>query len=92
MCCFACTTTLAQNIRPHALKSWIDSCRKSTALVLDQRLTRVCSLGLGVLGDFNKLRVDTQLKNIVAWTPVVAEIMQGFVRLDDKAVSGTALP
>lgn len=48
---------------------------------------RFRSLGLGVLGDFNKLRVDTQLKNIVAWTPVVAEIMQGFVRLDDKAVS-----
>lgn len=44
-------------------------------------------MGLGVLGDFNKLRVDSQLKNIVAWTPVVAEIMQGFVRLDDKAVS-----
>ncbi|KAH9938300.1 guanine nucleotide exchange factor in Golgi transport N-terminal-domain-containing protein [Fomitopsis serialis] len=43
------------------------------------------ALGLGVLGDYNKLRVDTQLKNIMAWTPVVAEIMQGFVRLDDKA-------
>lgn len=45
------------------------------------------SLGLGVLGDFNKLRIDTQLKNIAAWTPVVAEILQGFVRFDDKAVS-----
>ena len=45
------------------------------------------SLGLGVLQDFNKLRLDTQAKNITAWTPVVAEILQGFVRFDDKAVS-----
>ena len=44
------------------------------------------SLGLGVLQDFNKLRLDTQAKNIAAWTPVVAEILQGFVRFDDKAV------
>ncbi|EED81455.1 predicted protein [Postia placenta Mad-698-R] len=46
---------------------------------------RLLPLGLGVLGDFNKLRIDTQLKNIAAWTPVVAEILQGFVRFDDKA-------
>ncbi|PCH41516.1 Sec7-domain-containing protein [Wolfiporia cocos MD-104 SS10] len=46
---------------------------------------RLMPLGLGVLGDFIKLRVDTQLKNIAAWTPVVAEIMQGFAQLDDKA-------
>ena len=44
------------------------------------------SLGLGVLQDFNKQRLDTQAKNIAAWTPVVAEILQGFVRFDDKAV------
>ncbi|KAH9844154.1 uncharacterized protein C8Q71DRAFT_819716 [Rhodofomes roseus] len=50
-----------------------------------QVMDRLMPLGLGVLGDYNKLRVDTQLKNIMAWTPVVAEIMQGFVRLDDKA-------
>jgi len=46
---------------------------------------RLLPLGLGVLQDFNKLRGDTQLKNITAWTPVVAEILQGFVKLDDKA-------
>jgi brefeldin A-inhibited guanine nucleotide-exchange protein len=44
-------------------------------------------LGLGVLQDYNKLRPDTQTKNIVAWTPVVAEILEGFCRFDDKAVS-----
>jgi brefeldin A-inhibited guanine nucleotide-exchange protein len=43
-------------------------------------------LGLGVLQDYNKLRSDTQVKNIVAWTPVVAEILEGFSRFDDKAV------
>ena len=53
----------------------------TTQLILDHRL------GLGVLQDFTKLRLDTQQKNIVAWTPVVAEILQGFLRFDDKAVS-----
>ncbi|EMD40859.1 hypothetical protein CERSUDRAFT_131198 [Gelatoporia subvermispora B] len=46
---------------------------------------RLLPLGLGVLQDFSKLRLDTQVKNIAAWTPVVAEILQGFVRFDDKA-------
>ena len=44
------------------------------------------SLGLGVFQDFTKLKVDTQAKNIAAWTPVVAEILQGFVKFEDKAV------
>ncbi|KZT13092.1 Sec7-domain-containing protein [Laetiporus sulphureus 93-53] len=52
---------------------------------------RLMPLGLGVLGDFNKLRVDSQLKNIAAWTPVVAEILQGFVQFDDNAFA-TYLP
>jgi len=42
-------------------------------------------LGLGVLQDYSKLRADTQVKNIAAWTPVVAEILEGFCRFDDKA-------
>ncbi|KAI0921698.1 hypothetical protein AcV5_000779 [Taiwanofungus camphoratus] len=46
---------------------------------------RLLPLGLGVLQDFNKLRMATQIKNIAAWTPVVAEILQGFNRFDDKA-------
>ncbi|KAF9462613.1 hypothetical protein BDZ94DRAFT_1260846 [Collybia nuda] len=46
---------------------------------------RLLPLGLGVLQDYNKLRADTQGKNIVAWTPVVAEILDGFCRFDDKA-------
>ncbi|KAJ3538200.1 hypothetical protein NM688_g6554 [Phlebia brevispora] len=46
-------------------------------------LKRLLPLGLGVLKDFIKLRGDTQAKNIAAWTPVVGEIMQGFVRFED---------
>ncbi|CAL1701031.1 unnamed protein product [Somion occarium] len=46
---------------------------------------RLLPLGLGVLQDFTKLRMDTQAKNVTAWTPVVAEILQGFVKFDDKA-------
>lgn len=45
------------------------------------------SLGMGVLQDYSKLRPDTQAKNIAAWTPVVAEILHGFSRFDEKAVS-----
>ncbi|KAF8195926.1 sec7 guanine nucleotide exchange factor [Mycena galopus ATCC 62051] len=46
---------------------------------------RLMPLGLGVLQDYNKLRPDTQAKNILAWTPVVGEILDGFCRFDDKA-------
>jgi len=46
---------------------------------------RLLPLGLGVIQDYNKLRSDTQGKNIIAWTPVVAEILDGFCRFDDKA-------
>jgi brefeldin A-inhibited guanine nucleotide-exchange protein len=49
-------------------------------------LKAVFRLGLRVLQDYNKLRADTQAKNIAAWTPVIAEILDGFCRFDDKAV------
>ncbi|KAJ6599098.1 hypothetical protein DFH09DRAFT_971185 [Mycena vulgaris] len=52
---------------------------------------RLMPLGLGVLQDYNKLRTDTQGKNIIAWTPVVGEILNGFCRFDDKAF-GRYLP
>ena len=48
-------------------------------------------LGLGVLQDYSKLRSDTQAKNIAAWTPVIGEILRGFCRFDDKAVSRSGL-
>ncbi len=44
------------------------------------------SLALDVIKDYNKLRPDTQGKNIIAWTPVIAEIVDGFCRFEDKDV------
>jgi len=44
------------------------------------------SLGVGVLRDFNKLKADSQSKNILAWTPVVSEILDGFCRFDRQDV------
>lgn len=55
--------------------------RIPTILTCDGRLA------LGVLQDYNKLRVDMHAKSIIAWTPVVAEILEGLCRFDDKAVS-----
>ncbi|KAJ7638783.1 hypothetical protein FB45DRAFT_903821 [Roridomyces roridus] len=49
---------------------------------------RLMPLAVGVLNDYNKLRPDTQGKNIIAWTPVVGEILEGFCRFDDKAFRG----
>ena len=46
-------------------------------------------LGVGVLRDFNKLKADSQSKNITAWTPVVAEILDGFCRFDRQDASLT---
>ncbi|EJD00904.1 Sec7-domain-containing protein [Fomitiporia mediterranea MF3/22] len=48
-------------------------------------------LGLGVITDFNKLRMESSAKNISAWMPVVARIVQGFCGLSDKAF-GRFLP
>ncbi|TRM68092.1 hypothetical protein BD626DRAFT_480767 [Schizophyllum amplum] len=46
---------------------------------------RLLPLGLGVIEDFNKLRQESQAKNILAWTPVISEILDCFSRLDDKS-------
>ena len=48
-------------------------------------------LGRVVIQDFARLKVDSQAKNIAAWTPVVAETLDGFVKFDDKAVSTRSL-
>jgi len=40
-----------------------------------------------ILDDFNKLKPDMQGRNIAAWTPVVAEVLQGFSIFDDTIVS-----
>ncbi|KAF8591584.1 Sec7-domain-containing protein [Ramaria rubella] len=50
----------------------------------EQVADRLIPLGLGVLEDFNALRPETQAKTIITWTPVVAEVLQGFDGLDDQ--------
>ncbi len=40
-----------------------------------------------ILDDFNKLKPDMQGRNISAWTPVVAEVLQGFSIFDVTIVS-----
>ncbi|TDL29195.1 Sec7-domain-containing protein [Rickenella mellea] len=52
-----------------------------------QIVDKLLPLGLGVMQDFNKLRPETHAKNIASWTPVIAEILNGFCRFDDKAFS-----
>jgi len=45
-----------------------------------------CRLGLDILSNYAKLRTDTQAVNILAWTPVVTEILDGFCHFDEKMV------
>ncbi|KAG8874344.1 guanine nucleotide exchange protein for ADP-robosylation factor [Tulasnella sp. 331] len=59
--------------------------RPSYATLRVQVGERLIPLGLGVIQDFNALKVDTQTKNIAAWTPVVAEVLNGFARFDDQS-------
>ncbi|KAF8627181.1 hypothetical protein AX15_004499 [Amanita polypyramis BW_CC] len=72
------------------LRMYYDS-RSEHQAARPQIAERLMPLGLGVLRDYNKLRPETQAKNVLAWTPVVAEILDGFCRFDDKAFN-TYLP
>ena len=85
--------THGRSTKPHDHKSQNDCSRTSlspSVLSSPDGLTWLSvayrSLGLGVLQDYTKLKTDTQAKNIAAWTPVVAEILHGFCKFDDKAV------
>jgi len=77
----------AKSIRTHALRLLNVFCRTySIRSAFPFFFDPDGSLGLSVLQDYIKLRADTQAKNIAAWTPVVAEILDGFCRFDTKAV------
>jgi hypothetical protein len=52
----------------------------------ESKLT-VHSLGSDIIRDFNAIDVETQPRNVAAWTPVVAEVLQGCVGFEDEAVS-----
>lgn len=45
------------------------------------------SLGIRIMRDFNGIDPVAQPRNIVAWTPVVAEILQGCRDFEDESVS-----
>ncbi|KAG8720982.1 guanine nucleotide exchange protein for ADP-robosylation factor [Ceratobasidium sp. 395] len=45
---------------------------------------RLMPLGLQIMEDFNGLRAEGQGKNVATWTPVVAEILRGFLHFDDQ--------
>lgn len=49
----------------------------------DEASNRLILLGLMIIGDFNQLKPDVQGRNIAAWSPVVAEVLQGFGVFDD---------
>lgn len=50
-------------------------------------LDRLIPLGSDIIRDFNAIDVETQPRNVAAWTPVVAEVLQGTVGFEDEAVS-----
>lgn len=46
-----------------------------------------CRLGVQILSNYISLDGEVQARNIAAWTPVVAEVLQGFSGFEDSAVS-----
>ncbi|KAF8913871.1 hypothetical protein CPB84DRAFT_1669746 [Gymnopilus junonius] len=66
----------------HVLLRMYHDTRPEHQAARPQIAERLVPLGVGVLRDFNKLKADSQSKNISAWTPVVAEIVEGFCRFD----------
>jgi len=66
----------------HVLLRMYHDTRPEHQAARPQIAERLVPLGVGVLRDFNKLKADSQSKNIHAWTPVVAEILDGFCRFD----------
>ncbi|KAF8165376.1 hypothetical protein B0H34DRAFT_793771 [Crassisporium funariophilum] len=68
----------------HVLLRMYHDIRPEHQAARPQIAERLVPLGVGVLRDFNKLKADSQSKNILAWTPVVAEILEGYCRFDVK--------
>ncbi|KJA24651.1 hypothetical protein HYPSUDRAFT_65529 [Hypholoma sublateritium FD-334 SS-4] len=66
----------------HVLLRMYHDARPEHQAARQQIAERLVPLGVGVLRDFNKLKVDSQSKNILAWNPVVAEILEGFCQFD----------
>ncbi|KIM46215.1 hypothetical protein M413DRAFT_441285 [Hebeloma cylindrosporum] len=71
----------------HVLLRMYHDMRPEHQAARPQIAERLVPLGVGVLRNFNKLKPDSQSKNILAWTPVVAEILEGFCRFDRQDFS-----
>ncbi|KAF9534357.1 hypothetical protein CPB83DRAFT_844112 [Crepidotus variabilis] len=71
----------------HVLLRMYHDTRPDHQAARPQIAERLVPLGVGVLRDFNKLKAETQSKNISAWTPVVSEILDGFCRFDRQDFS-----
>ncbi|KAF9569079.1 Sec7-domain-containing protein [Agrocybe pediades] len=66
----------------HVLLRMYHDTRPEHQAARPQIAERLVPLGVGVLRDFNKLKADSQSKNILAWTPVVSEILDGICKFD----------
>jgi len=71
----------------HVLLRMYHDARQEHQAARPQIAERLVPLGVGVLRDFNKLKADSQSKNILAWTPVIAEILEGFCQFDRQDFS-----
>ncbi|CCA66641.1 probable SEC7-component of non-clathrin vesicle coat [Serendipita indica DSM 11827] len=49
----------------------------------EEASNRLILLGMTIIGDFNQLKPEVQSRNISAWSPVVAEVLEGFSIFED---------
>ncbi|KAF9058169.1 hypothetical protein BJ165DRAFT_1334026 [Panaeolus papilionaceus] len=71
----------------HVLLRMYQDPRPEHQAARQQIAERLVPLGVGVVRDFNKLKAESQSKNISAWTPVVAEVLDGVCRFDRQDFS-----
>lgn len=55
-------------------------------------LVKFVPLSLDILRDFNALDSETQLRHISAWSPVVAQILHGYVSFEAETVRAPSSP
>lgn len=47
----------------------------------------ICRLAKEIIGDFNLLDLESQPRNVAAWTPVISDILKGCCILEIESVS-----
>ena len=58
----------------------------NSVLITVKHRQRICRLGVDILEGFISLDSESQARNISAWTPVVAEVLQGICSWDDSVL------